>query len=153
MRVGRYSAAIRTAAPTTGTAYATIIAASKPLVIREIGITLAAATSSGLGLVRTLTAGTASTSTNGQPHNPAGATVTGTIKSAWSVAPTIAVSPVYLRRVEMPAAAGATVVWTFDGNDDALIVVPSATGGLVLWNFLGTTASAVDLHVTWDEGL
>ena len=150
-RLRRYSAAVRITGPSAGAAYAVILPTStEPIVIREIGLVSVAATATSVGLIRTLTTGTASTSTAGVAHNPNDAGASTTIKTAWSVAPTIAGSPVYIRRVALPATAGSSVLWTFP-DDAPLCCESAATTALVLWNFGGSAASDVDLHVTWDE--
>lgn len=142
-----YSAALRITGPASGAAFASVVAGSKPLRVREVGSVLVAGTASSIGLIRAATVGTASASTSGQPHRTLAAAVTGTVKTAWSVAPTIAGSPVYLRRLVLPATVGASVTWE---NLD-IDVEPSAA--LLIWNFGAGSASDIDLYVTWEEGI
>lgn len=145
-----YELGVSKAAAATATAYATIIPATSDAVsIREIGVFNSTAVSSSIGLLRTLTTGTASTSAVPQalhPSNPAGVA---TIVTAWSVAPTIAGSPVYLRKIVLPATAGAGVIWQWAPNE--LVALNGATTSLVLWNFAGATSAAVELYIRLEE--
>jgi hypothetical protein len=141
-----YSVALRITGPASGAPFVSIATAStKPIIVREVGLVLVAATSSSVGLVRAATVGAASTSTAGQPHRTLASAPTASVKSAWSDAPTIAGSPVYMRRLVLPATIGASVTW----ENLAMHVEPSAA--LLLWNFGGGAASDVDLYVTWEE--
>jgi hypothetical protein len=148
MGVELYSAALRITGPASGAAYVSIVAGStKAIRVREVGLVLVAATASSVGIIRAATVGTASTSTAGQSHRTLATSAGATVKSAWSAAPTIAGSPVYMRRLVLPATIGASVTWE---NLD-LVVEPSAA--LLVWNFGGGAASDVDMHVTWEEGV
>jgi hypothetical protein len=52
-----------------------------------------------------------------------------------------------LRRIVLPAAIGAGVIWQFD----RLIAGVLGTTSLVLWNFGGAAASALSLYIVCDD--
>lgn len=144
-----YRAAIRTPAAAAGAPYAALLAGVNNRVdVREIHVTLAAATLTPMGLIRAATVGTATTSTAGQPVDVADAAATAAIQSAWSTAPTIPGSPVYLDRKTFPASIGAGRDWYLQRGE---LVIP-AGGSLLLWNFHATDAGAAsDVTIVWDE--
>jgi hypothetical protein len=145
-----YSAGVSKSAPSSGAAAAVIRPASSDDVqIREIGVFNSTAVASSIGLIRTLTAGTASTSTLVQAEDPQRVAGTCNIDTAWSVAPTIAVSPVYLRKIVLPATIGAGVIWTFGPGE--MWAKNGNTTSLVLWNFGGGAAAALELYIRVDE--
>lgn len=146
-----FSVSITTPAAAAGAAYLNIRAASTARArIREIGAFCNAATSSSIGLIRTLTQGTPTTSVLGQVQDVADAASVTNIDSAWSSAPTIAATPIYLRKIVLPASIGAGIIWTFP-PDTALLGTNTATGGLLLWNFGGSAGSALSAYVVWEE--
>jgi phage tail sheath gpL-like len=141
-----YSVALRITGPSAGAAYLSLVAAStKSVIVREIGVVTVAATATNVGIIRAATVGTASTSTAGQPHRTTADAATASVKSAWSSAPTIAGSPVYLRKAPLPATTGASVTW--DGLD--FVLEPST--GLLIWNYGGSAAADADIHIVWEE--
>ncbi len=123
--------------------------------IREIEAFCNAATAGAIGLVRALTLGTAigGNAVLGQSLDDQNAQLsTCLLEYGWSVPPTIAGSPIYLRQAQLQAAQGAGIIWPFDRAP--LIVSPasgSQIGGLLLWNFGGTTTPAMTVDVTWEE--
>lgn len=146
--MARYSAAVRTPAAAAGAAYADLRSASTDrLFISEIGVFTSAATATSVGLIRPLTVGTVSTTTLGQAEDPGNPAGTGLIGSAWSVAPTIAVTPIYLRRIALPATIAAGVIWTWPAPG---LIVP-VSSSLILWNFGGAAGAACDVYIAWDE--
>jgi hypothetical protein len=151
-RARRYSRSVRITGPSAGAPFAVLAPTTKAVVVREVGLVIVAATATSFGIIRSATVGTASSTLEGQPHNPSEAASTAGLATAWSAAPTIAGSPAWIRRVELPATAGGSVIWRFD-EDEPLIAIPGATGALVFWNFGAGAASNADLHVTWDEGV
>jgi hypothetical protein len=145
-----YSVGVSKSAPASGGAAAVIRPASSDDVqIREIGVFNSTAVASSIGLIRTLTAGTASTSSLVQAEDPQRPAGTCNIDTAWSVAPTIAVTPVYLRKIVLPATIGAGVIWTFGPGE--CWAKNGNTTSLVLWNFGGSTAAALELYVRIEE--
>lgn len=144
-----YSAAVRTPAAAAGAAYADVrTTAAERARIMEIGAFGTAATAASIGLVRPASSGTASTTTAGQPNDPGDAPATAAVGSAWSAAPTISGTPIYLRRFTGPALAGAGVIWTFPLGSE--IVVP-VSGSFLLWNFGAAAGPALDLYIVWNE--
>lgn len=145
-----YSIGVSKTAPASGSAAAILrAAAADDVQIREIGVFNSTGVASSIGLIRTLTAGTPSTSSlvqGGDPQRPAG---TMNVDTAWSVAPTISVAPLYLRKIVLPATIGAGVIWTFGPNE--LWTKNGATTDLALWNFGGGAAAALELYVVVDE--
>src|SRR5260221_10601034 len=109
-----YSISDRTPAAATGTAYCSIrTPAGDRCRVRAVEFFLSGAKASSIGLIRALTTGTASTSKLGQAHEPNDVASTINMDTAWSVAPTIAVSPLYLHRWSLPATIGVGIVYVF----------------------------------------
>ena len=144
--MARYSCAVTTPAAATGAAFATFhsTASDKPRIV-EIGFFNNAATASSVQLIRPANTPVASTSVLGQAEEVADPAGTCNIDTAWSTAPTISTN-VPLRRVVLPATAGAGVIWTFPQG----LTIP-ISGWIVLWNYGGSTASALSLYIVWDE--
>lgn len=143
-----YSVAIRTPAAAANAPYADLrTTASDKALIREVGFFLAAATQTSLGLIRPLASGTASTTVLGQAGESSDPAATALLGSAWSAAPTVAATPIYLRRTTLPASIGAGLIWTFGPRD---LVVP-VSSSLLLWNFGAAAGSALDLYIVWEE--
>lgn len=143
--MARYSLASRTSNVTTGNAcWELRSTATDRLFVREIGITLAAATASTFGLGRPAAIGITPTSPVTvqamDPANPAG---TGTVALAWATGPTIPAA--FLRRIGLPATIGAGIVWVF--GDQGLVIPVSSS--LILWNLSATGVS--DVYVDLDE--
>lgn len=149
--MARYELGVRTPAAAAGAPYATILAGSgQRMRIQEIGVSLSAATASSVGLIRTLTVGTATTSQIGAAADPADSAAVGAIATAWSTAPTIAATPVYLRRFATAAAIGPAVIWTWP-SDQPLVATNGATTSLVLWNFGAAAGAVLDIYIAWAE--
>lgn len=144
--MARYSTGINTTATSTGTGRVQIRAGSSDRVlIREIMLTIGAATASTFGLYRSATLGTASTSVVAVPQDGADGAAGAVIETAWSAAPTISTN-VPLRRLTVPATIGAGFIWQF--YDQPLIIPLS--GGVILWA-LSATAAVQDIYVVHDE--
>lgn len=150
--MARYELGVRTPAAAAGAAYATILpAAGQRMRIAEIGLSVqSAATASSVGLLRTLTTGTATAPQIGAAGDPADSAAVGAIGIAWSVAPTIAGTPVYLRRFTSAAAIGPMVIWTWP-LDAPLVATNGAATSLVLWNFGAAAGAALDMYIAWLE--
>lgn len=135
-----YSLALNTTVTTTGAACMDLkaSAANSPRIM-EVGINLLTATASTYGFGR---AGNTPTQTSPvlvqaeTPSDPAG--VSG-CAVAWSVAPTVPTQ--HLRRVSLPATAGAGVIWTFPRG-----LVVAASASMVIWNLATNSAST---NVWW----
>jgi hypothetical protein len=142
-----YSLGVSKAAPATVTGIAMIRPASAtPCYVQEIGVFNSTGVASSIGLVRSATTGTPSTSALVQAGVP-GLTGQTNIDTAWSAAATVAAN--YIRKIVLPATIGAGVIWTFGLRD--LLVQNGATTQLMLWNFSGSTDAALELYVVVDE--
>lgn len=142
--------------PTLATAAGSPIAlfrsnTTRNMALLELTVVLAAATASSVGLIRSLTLGTAKAANTylGQSEeaNSAGS---GSVITDWTVNPTIAGTPAYLRYVELPAAAGASLTWSWDPSAP-LLIGNAATTALLLWNFGSGANSILDLTARWAE--
>jgi len=123
---------------------------TRPVKIREIGISNNAATSSSVGLGRPANTPVATTSALGQALDPFAPASVCNLNTAWSTAPTI--PSVFLRRVVLPATIGAGWIWTFP-DDEPLILSPTA-GSLqwvTLWNFGAASGSVLQVYVVTKE--
>lgn len=115
------------------------------LYIRELGIFMGAATASTFGLGRPAAIGiTPTTPVLGQANDPGDVAAIGATALAWSTKPTAPTSSIYLRRVGLPAAIGAGVIWTFN---EPLIVPISYS--IVLYNL--ATNGVADCYAIWEE--
>jgi hypothetical protein len=141
-----YTHAARTSNVTTGAACWELRSSATDRVrVREIGITLAAATASSFGLGRPAAIGVTPTSPvtvvaedTGEP--------TGTAQTAlaWGTGPTI--PAVFLRRIGFPATIGSGIIWSWWNGPGLLIPVSSS---LILWNL--ATNGVSDVYVVLDE--
>lgn len=118
--------------------------------IREVEVFCNAATVGAVGLLFAASTGTpvGGNTVLGQAlddRNPQLATCF--LDFGWSVNPTIAGSPIYLRQAQLQAAQGAGIIWPFDRAP----IIVSPAGGLLLWNFGGSTTPAMTVDVTWEE--
>lgn len=149
--MARYSLAFTKASITAAGAIVDLGTASTDRAkILEVGWTVAAMTGTtpamSVGLSRSTAVGTRTSPTTvlaEEPGDPAG---TGTLATAWSVAPTLAASP--LRRLAVNAV-GSGIVWTWAAG---LVVPVSSSIVLHAISVSGTTPSfQVDGWVTIDE--
>ena len=141
-----YTRAARTSNVTSGEATWELRSGTNSrLYIRELGIFMGAATASTFGLGRPAAIGiTPTTPVVGQAHDPADAAGIGATALAWATKPTTPTSSIYLRRIGLPAAIGAGVIWTFN---EPLIV--SVSSSIVVYNL--ATNGVADIYVTWEE--
>lgn len=146
----RYHAGV--AVPTGRAANAALAMIDPPasglVMVKRIRVLNDAATASGVGLVRTLTAGTVSASQAFQAGNPPVGAHGTVLAHTWSAQPTIAGTPLWLRNELIPAVAGAGLEWVFDDGD--LYSQDGATTQLLLVNVAGTAAGAMRVSVTID---
>jgi hypothetical protein len=158
-----YSISRRTAAPAAGAPFAQILPELTQRVgVRSITLVAASAVQGEIGIVRDATHGTnvAASTQRGQTWEPLGVTpFGGALVTAWTVAPTIAATPAYLARVELPATIGAGVTFNFDELDNGLVVPPPSdlsnpltAGSLLIWNFGAGAGPALDVTVIFDSG-
>lgn len=149
----RYQASVASAAaPAAAAAFAEIRnGSSRRILIEEIGVTIGAATASGVALVRANAQGVGGASSGaGQAEDPgqAASTVTGLFVNAFTTAPTFTVANA-MRRIRLPATIGSGIIWTWPQSDR--LVVP-ASGSLVLFNnHSAAGAAATDIYVVWTE--
>lgn len=146
--MARYTIGVRTPAAATNAAYTDLrTGATRRVNVLELAIFSTAATATSLGLVRPATLGTASTTAAPQPSNPADPASGSLVGTAWSAAPTIAATPVYLRRAQLVAAIGAGMVWPFAPGE----LWVSTASSLLLWNFGAAAGAALDVYLTIEE--
>lgn len=110
--------------------------------IREISLFLGIATASLYGIGRPAARGiTPTTPVDFLSYDPNDVPVSGFLQSAvaWGTGPTIPAS--FLRRIGLPGAVGAGVIFTFE---DLILPVSSS---LVIWNFT-TNANNLNISVT-----
>lgn len=139
-----YSLANRTTRGTAATAAFEIrtAATDRPKIL-EIGISLAAATSSTFGLGRPQAIGVTPTSPITVMAEDTGDPVgTVTTAVAWGTGPTVPVN--FFRRITLPATIGAGIIWTFPRG----LVIP-VSSSIVIWN-IGTN-SVADIWIVIDE--
>ena len=120
-----------------------------PAQILEIGITLATGSNTELGLLRTATVGTTSTTQTPEKMDPASAAATLVIGTAWSSAPTIAGTPLDLIRQYIGGTVGNGAIWTFHSDDDRLLIAVSSS--IVLWNRGAAQGATLHGWVKWRE--
>lgn len=115
--------------------------------LRELGIFLAAATASTYGLGRPNAIGVTPTSpVVGQAEDSADAAAVGATAVAWGTRPTTPASSIYLRRISMPAAIGAGIIWTWPDGPGLIVPVNSS---IALYNL--ATNGVVDVYARWEE--
>ena len=151
--MARYALGLQKATITVaGAVFDVATAATDRARILEIGIFASAATGTTpvltLGLFRSTAVGTRTTPTSLLPEDAADGTATTTSATAWSVAPTLAATP--LRRFAM-STLGSGIIWTWPTAGGLSIPV---SGSLVVnaITVAGTTPSfTVDGYVIVDE--
>lgn len=151
--MARYSLAFTKSAITAAGAIADLGAASTDrLHILELGWTVSAVSGTtpvmSVGLSRTTAIGTRTSPTTVLAEEAADPVGTGTVATAWSVAPTLAAAP--LRRLTVNAVGGG-IVWTWPDRG-GLVVPVSASVALHAISVSGTTPSfTVDGYIVIDE--
>jgi len=138
----------------TATANAPLVAIRAPVTeraaIREIGVTLIAATSTLLGLVRattvSVTPGTTIAGQNLNPLSPASGTL---LVSSWATAPVIPAT--YMRQIVLPAAIGAGFIWSWPADDPLVVGNGVAIGEIVIANLVAVAPSLFRYYVKWEN--
>lgn len=138
----------------TATAGAPLVAIRAPAAercaLRELGITLQAATSTRLGLHRATTvSGTPTGNIAGQNKNPLSPVSGSTLVTGWTTAPVIAAVP--FRRITLPAAIGAGFIWTWPADDPLFVGNGAAIGEIVLANLVAVAPSLFDWYAVWED--
>lgn len=140
---------INTTVTTTAAAAAEIRAASGfPFRVRELSLTLGAATASTYGIGRPAAIGVTPTSPIVMlPLNPndSGTTPPSTAV-AWGTGPTVPAN--FTHRITLPATIGAGVIWTFGPNEFIVMPVNAAAGvaSIVVWN-LATNSASLNIYI------
>lgn len=138
----------------TATADAPLVAIRAPAAeackLRELGITLVAATSTRLGLARATTASvTPGTTKPGRNKIPLAADSGTLLVNSWGTVPVISVN--YLRRITLPAAIGAGFIWTWPADDPLIVGNGVAIAELVLANLVAVAPSVFDWYASWED--
>lgn len=124
--------------------------ATERMAIREIGVTLQAATSTRLGLVRASVVSVTPTGNfAGQNHTPGAPASGGTLVTGWTTIPTAGGTP--LKRITLPAAIGAGFIWTWPADDPLIVGLGSAIAELCLNNLVAVAPSLFDFWVVWED--
>src|SRR5581483_11722657 len=145
MARGYYETGVRSASLTAAGNYADLRAgANVPLRVVEIGVSLGVAGASPtLTLSRETAVGTASTTATPQAEETADPASTALVGTAWSVAPSVAATP--LRRITLPATLGAGWVWAWP-ESNPLIVPVSLAVIVTLAAISSAVATAIDVY-------
>lgn len=119
--------------------------------LRELGVTLQAATATRLGLFRATTVSVTPTGNfAGQnkcaPGTPASGT---TLVTGWTTAPVLAAVP--MRRITIPAAIGAGFIWTFPADDPLEIGTGASIAEIVLANLVAAAPALFDWYAIWED--
>lgn len=140
-----YSLSVLTTNVTTGNACLEILtAAGERAYVRELGLTLNAATASTFGLGRPAAIGVTPTSpiTFLAQENTTDVALT-KMATAWGTGPTIPAN--FLRRISLPATIGAGIVWPFGPRE---FVIP-VSASIILWNL--SAVSAINVWAVIEE--
>lgn len=122
--------------------------------VTEIGVSVGVAGASpSIGLIRPNAIGVTPTSPKtAQARDPASPAASVTTATGWSTAPTLPGTPIYLRRVTLPATLGAGWVWQFPIGQPGELVIPASSSLLLdLIALSASTATAVDWYVSYVE--
>lgn len=139
---------------TTATAGAPLVALRAPATeimrIREIGVTLIAATASRLGLVRATTVSvTPGTTVAGQAVHPLGPASASLLVSSWGTVPVVSAS--FMRRMSLPAAIGAGYIWTWPADAPMLVGNGVAISEVCIANIVAVACSLFEYYVAWED--
>lgn len=146
-----YTTAATTPAAAAGAPYATFhTGANRRAFIREIHYSTQSATFSQIGIVYPNNGPTATTSTTPVAHDTDDATPTCALDTAWGVAPTIAVTPSWLRKHDLGPAQGQILIQTMPLDNEGVITLAKSTF-LVFWNFGAAAGSALDIVIVYEE--
>lgn len=138
----------------TATANAPLVAIRAPATeraaLRELGVTLIAATSTLLGLVRATTVSVTPGTTIAGQNKHSGGPASGTLLvSSWGTVPVIPAN--YLRQIVLPAAIGAGFIWQWPADDPLMVGTGAAIGELVLANLVAVAPSTFRYYACWED--
>lgn len=117
--------------------------------LRELGITITAATAFRVGLARAaVVSGTPATTVAGQNRRK-GAPASGSLLvSSWTTAPTVT-APLF-KRISLPGTIGAGVIWTWP--DDPLEVGDGAAiSELLILNLVAVAPPIFEYYAIWED--
>jgi hypothetical protein len=118
--------------------------------LRELGVTLQAATSTRLGLARASVVSVTPTGNfAGQNKNPASPASGSTLVTGWTTIPTAGGTP--FRRITLPAAIGAGFIWTWPADDPLYVGNGVAISELCLVNLVAVAPSLFDFYAVWED--
>lgn len=142
-----FEASVATAAANANAPYLQIHTQNPRIRVKQIEIISTQATLVQLGLARSAMLGSGPTFVVGQAIDPADQVLSVTqLEIAWGAAPTIAGTPVYLKRGHINNIPGNGLVWPFpDGR-----WIP-ASSGLVIWNIGASAGPILFVNVLWDN--
>ncbi len=124
--------------------------ATERMQLRELGVTLQAATSTRLGLVRaTVVSVTPTGNFAGQQKQPGAPASGATLVTGWTTIPTAGGTP--LRRITLPAAIGAGFIWTWPADDPLTVGLGSAIAEVCLVNLVAVAPSLFDFYAVWED--
>lgn len=120
------------------------------MALRELGVTLQAATSTRLGLARaTVVSATPTGNFAGQAKNPLSPASASTLVTGWTTIPTAGGTP--FRRITLPAAVGAGFIWTWPADDPLYVGNGVAIGEICLVNLVAVAPSLFDWYAIWED--
>jgi hypothetical protein len=147
-----YAVSDRSASLTAAGRFAELRTASTDSVfIREIGVSVGVAGAAPtVGIIRPNAIGVTPTSPKTGVAEGPWALGTAASAVAWTTAPTLPATPIYLRRVGLPATVGAGWIWTWNPGEE--LIVPVSSSILIDCIALSAAvATAIDFYVKWVE--
>jgi hypothetical protein len=141
-----YEAGFQSAAAVQGAPYCELLAGANQAKLREIHITLDAATSAAVQVARTTASGTSAAPIAPDQRDPEDRAAAARVNTAWTLVPVIG-API-LRRYRFAAVlgAGATLVIPIDSP----IIIPTAKS-IVLWNPGAGAGPVLNVTLVWEE--
>jgi hypothetical protein len=144
----------------TATANAPLVtlrtSATEKMRLRELGVTLQAATATRLGIARATTVSATPTGNFAGQNKAAGATAAAplaasgcTLVTGWTTVPTMSAN--YLRRITLPAAIGAGFIWTWPADDPLEVGNGSVIQELCIANLVAVAPSLFDFYAVWED--
>jgi hypothetical protein len=148
----RYEVAVSTPAAAAAAAYCGLIGnGTRRVFLRELQVTVEAATASSVGVLRPNNTPVQTTTAVPQPEDPADAAAAALLGTAWSTPPAIGAN-VFMRKIVIPATIGAGIIWTWPGaGSDKALVIAGGVNSLVLWNYGGGAGSVLSAVFVLEE--
>jgi hypothetical protein len=147
-----YAVSDRSASLTAAGRFAELrTAATDSVFIREIGVSVGVAGAAPtVGIIRPNAIGVTPTSPKTGVAEGPWALWHCSSAVAWTTAPTLPATPIYLRRVGLPATVGAGWIWTWNPGEE--LIVPVSSSILIDCIALSAAvATAIDFYVKWVE--